>query len=364
MKMKNRYITLALCILITVFGCGKKETETEVVTTLNEETESVEKEPYFPAAYRDETEKVMINCSLEVPEGFDPYHFHLPKVTGIQYYNTEKAYAKFVEGKEIAEQHDSASSTEGVPGMTYYVMPNDDIVGIGSYLNYALSESSVYRTVVRSNERFAPKEDFSFGSGDGCTEEVIDLLREIEYPVDEFYFDWFSTSGSEYEILEQRALEDGMIENQKADGWTEENNAYEIYGWQMYEGLSVFPQIMTSLMSRAIVNYQRAPVAALYNKNGMLTLMANEPYLFEHSEDIALFKPFPEIADVLIAKYDNLLNELTYSVTRAKLAVRVFYDESQMYQAEPVWYFEVYDNHSNLEIALFNAVTAEEIYLP
>lgn len=51
-------------------------------------------------------------------------------------------------------------------------------------------------------------------------------------------------------------------------------------------------------------------------------------------------------------------------MTRAKLAVRVYFDESQVYQAEPVWYFEVYDNNSNLEIVLFNAVTGEEIYLP
>ena len=161
-------------------------------------------------------------------------------------------------------------------------------------------------------------------------------------------------------------MEDGVIgnENLKADGWTEDNNAYEIYGWQTYEGLPVFPQIMTSLMSRAIENYQKATVTALYNKNGMLTLMANETYFFEHSEDVTAFKPFPEIADALIAKYDYLLNELTYTVTRAKLAVRVYFDESQVYQAEPVWYFEVYDNNSNLEIVLFNAVTGEEIYLP
>lgn len=366
MKMRNRYITLALCVLVTVCGCGKTETETEAVTQVKEETEAAEKQPYFPSTYTDGTEKVTMDCTLEVPEGFDAYNFHLPEVAGLQYYNAEKAYAKFVEGKEVAEQHEQSAGEEGSPGLTHYVMADGSIVGIGSLFNRWLPEASVYQTVVRQSERSAPKEDFAFGSGDSCTEEVAEILREIEYPVDEVKFDWFSTSGADYEILEQRALEDGVIgnENLKADGWTEDNNAYEIYGWQTYEGLPVFPQIMTSLMSRAIENYQKATVTALYNKNGMLTLMANETYFFEHSEDVTAFKPFPEIADALIAKYDYLLNELTYTVTRAKLAVRVYFDESQVYQAEPVWYFEVYDNNSNLEIVLFNAVTGEEIYLP
>ena len=48
---------------------------------------------------------------------------------------------------------------------------------------------------------------------------------------------------------------------------------------------------------------------------------------------------------------------------RAKLAVRVYYDEKQEYAAEPIWYFEVKDGYGNETVLIMNAVTGKEIYL-
>ena len=63
----------------------------------------------------------------------------------------------------------------------------------------------------------------------------------------------------------------------KSGGWTEDNDAYEIYAWQIYENIPIFPQIMTTNMTRAVESYQRAPISAVYNKKGLLTLMAEAP---------------------------------------------------------------------------------------
>ena len=102
------------------------------------------------------------------------------------------------------------------------------------------------------SERSAPKDNFKFASGDDCTEQVKEELRSLGCPVDEYQFDWFSTSGEDYAILEKRALDDGMIDSQRAkqDGWTEANNSYEIYGWQLYEGLQVLPPAFKGFASR------------------------------------------------------------------------------------------------------------------
>lgn len=367
MKKRYGYIAALICAIISFCGCGKQNAEIEKTANLSNieifEQPSADttiiQESFFPAYYSESTDKVTVDCTLEVPEDFDVYQFHLPKVMGLQYYDTEKAYVEFVEGNEISEKHDQDI-------ITYYVMPDGSFVGIGELLNYYLMESGTYRQVVRSSERGAPQEDFSFETGENCMREVKQALEKIDYPVDEFLFSWFSTSGEDYAVMEQKALEDGRIggESLKSDGWSEANNAYEIYAWQIYEGLPVFPQIMTTLMNRAIESYQKAPVSALYNKDGLLTLLAYTPYQFEETEEVTALKPFSEIAESVMEKYDNLINDLTYSVTRAKLAVRVYFDEQQQYQAEPVWYFEVFDNDSNLEIAMFNAVSGEEIYLP
>ena len=67
--------------------------------------------------------------------------------------------------------------------------------------------------------------------------------------------------------------------------------------------------------------------------------MAQDAYILEKTEEKAVFKAFSEIADALVMKYENLLDEKTYSVTRAKLVLRTYYDDQQELAAEPVWYF-------------------------
>lgn len=120
---------------------------------------------------------------------------------------------------------------------------------------------------------------------------------------------------------------------------------------------------MTTAMSRAFEDYQKAPVSALYTEQGILALaLSRPPYIFEASDELLEFLPFSEIADVLIQKYDNLLDEAIYTVTRAKIVLRTYYDEQQQLAAEPVWYFEVTDGNT-AEVMLVHAVTGEEIFL-
>ena len=188
----------------------------------------------------------------------------------------------------------------------------------------------------------------------------------MDFPVEEFQFYWFSLSGEEHAALEQERLAEGSIraEDVKEGGWTQEDDAYEIYAWQIYQGLPVFPRIMSLNMQVAYENYQKAPVSACFSQNGMQALLAEEPYLLEPTDVKADFLSFEEIADRVIEKYERLLLEegTVYTVERAMLAVRI-YDEASQYGAEPIWYFEVTNNMTYPEVLMFNAITGEEIYL-
>ena len=55
-------------------------------------------------------------------------------------------------------------------------------------------------------------------------------------------------------------------------------------------------------------------------------------------------------------------DEVTHTVTRAKLPIRTYYDEKQDIAAEPIWYFEVTDGEA-VEIVLINAINGNEIFL-
>lgn len=56
-------------------------------------------------------------------------------------------------------------------------------------------ESSIYRQVVRMSERkSAPKDNLNLHQETIAQEQVKEELRSLGCPVDEYQFDWFSTS--------------------------------------------------------------------------------------------------------------------------------------------------------------------------
>ena len=265
--LRQAMIVLGICMCLG--GCEK---ETEAKTEPEGETVQSEDGDFFPESYSEETEKVKFECVVNVPEKFEVTNFHAPIIKGVSNIDAETAYKKYVEGKVVTEEYHDEPTIENEKGNDTYILEDGTVIGLSGVFLYNTPESSIYRQVVRMSERSAPKDNFKFASGDDCTEQVKEELRSLGCPVDEYQFDWFSTSGEDYAILEKRALDDGMIDSQRAkqDGWTEANNSYEIYGWQLYEGLQVLPPWITSAMSRAFESYQKAPISAVYTKQGML----------------------------------------------------------------------------------------------
>lgn len=371
-RIKQMMTVFGVCLCLT--GCGK-EKETEIVTgemvmetadqtaAAQEQTDTAE---FFPESYTEQTERVKFACNLEVPEAFDAFNFHIPAVKGRSYLDKEKIYANYVEGNVIREEHHDSQIYEGAGEVDIYIFEDDSMVGMDGGIIYYTPAAGVYDAVLKENEVNAPKDQFSFGSGETCVEQVREELGAVGCPVEEYEFEWFSVSGEDHAALEQQAVETGRIDSQsmKQDGWTEADNTYTIYAWQIYEGLQVLPQWMTTAMSRAFLTYQKAPVYATCGETGILGMSLIEPpYILEGSTEPAEFLAFPEIADTVVQKYENLLeDDALHTVTRARLVLRTALDETQQMIAEPVWYFEVTDG-SKQEVVLVNAVTGNEIFL-
>ena len=86
-------------------------------------------------------------------------------------------------------------------------------------------------------------------------------------------------------------------------------------------------------------------------------------YEFEKGKQQVTLKPFEDIAAVVEEKFENILNDADYEVTRAKFYERVYLDEKQKYKADPIWYFEVVENNISKSVTLINAETGKEIFL-
>ena len=158
-------------------------------------------------------------------------------------------------------------------------------------------------------------------------------------------------------------LNNGLLEEGKTSEPTSDDEAYFIYAYQENTGIPVFHELMSVAKQMADDSPDNAPVQAIYSARGLEELSINYIYDFKNEQNTVALKPFEEIASVVEAKYENLLNDSKYEITRAKLYERVHTGEDQKYAEEPIWYFEIVENN-NKTVMLVNAETGKEINLP
>lgn len=391
---KNDKFLISLCLAAALCaGCGQKDAvstengaDTESTAPTDTQTTAASGDmagtalaELFPGSWTGTSDKVTFACTIEAPEGFDPSAFRLPAVTGMQYQwiSKDTVYAKYVEGKEIAEEYNYPSETEGVPDDDIWVLADGSQVCTGGGYGFGITEAAVskFLYVTRKTEVGASTEDFAFATGEESTAQVKDALEELSFPVDEYRFSWFALSGGEHQELEQAAYEEGTVEeeNMLGDAWAGQDE-YEIWAWQTYGGLSVIPEYLTLHMTAAkgAGDYTGAPVSATVTAEGVQGLSASVPYSLKETEEQVEFVPFSTIAQKVEERYDNLLTDTTWTVTMAKLLLRIYQDKSEAYAASPIWYFQVQDDsvdpssagdYEGLDVLMYDAATGEEVYL-
>mgnify|MGYP000503133260 FL=1 len=74
--------------------------------------------------------KVRFQCELEVPENWNGEEIPQFILESVHFVDSEKAYANFVEGKEILEHYNTPAS-DLYPEENYYVLADGTNVGIG-----------------------------------------------------------------------------------------------------------------------------------------------------------------------------------------------------------------------------------------
>ena len=120
---------------------------------------------------------------------------------------------------------------------------------------------------------------------------------------------------------------------------------------------------MTIFRVMAYDNVNNAPISAVYSGRGIESLIVQPIYYLEDTGEALTLKEFEEIAGIVEVKFENILNESTYVVDRAKLFQMVRLNENQEYAAEPIWYFEVTEDGGKKSVTLIDAVTGKEIVL-
>ncbi len=365
-KMKWFYLVLCVCTICagcsgkSVGNAGKEETE---------ETASMENAEYaFPEKYEKTSDsgKVKFNCQLEIPENMKQ-EIHVASVEGLYCCDKEKAWAMFGEGKEVIEKSEIPADEGRVP-YDYYLFADGESLGLGEGISYGSSNSQYYMNigVQDSNNQAVLEEDkVSFKSGEECITEIKNTMEELGYHPEDFVFGFYPLNFQTMKTLEEEYIQENYLEeDQQKENWSQEDDAYFIYAYQQNEGIPIFHDLMSIAGIMAYDTPDNAPVQAVCSARGVEFLNINNVYAFSREEEQVSLKPFEDIAAVIEGKFENTSDDAGCEVTRAKFYERVYLDEAQNYETEPVWYFEAVENDTGKSVILINAETGKEIFLP
>lgn len=357
---------------MTAAEAGAEATEEaisgEAETSPGEETAAGE--TVFPENYQRESGsgKVRFDCSVEAPEDIGNKNLPRTSVEGLYRCDQEKAWSMFGEGQEIAEKHETQAE-EGKSASAYYTFADGGSLGIDGGVNYGVEGREHYLNMNPLNsENMSVLEggSVSFASAEECIEQVKNAMEELGYQTGEFSFQAFPVDADRMKVLEEEYISQELLAEEDRKGeWSEADDAWVLYAYQEHNGIPVFHEAMSIARQFADDSPENAAVSAICSARGFERLnISSFIYVFKDEESAVSFKPFEEIAGVVEQRYENLLDESEYEVTKAKLFERVYVDEQQKYASEPVWHFTVVQDGARETVVLVNAETGKEVFLP
>lgn len=322
----------------------------------------------FPETYEAENENVIFDCQIEIPESVERDGIYMDTVEGYQFAGSDKVLSLFEDGKEIKEQHDSPGSEE-YPSRTTFIYTDGSQISVGRSTSYATEYVSAYSQVgVYSDPVWEQhyQEQLSFASAESCIEEMIHILDEIGISSDEFQYDWFSLNREQLAELEKEQINNQLLQKEKVyQEWTDEDEIYLIYAFQHDQEIPVFHEGMGMYAAFALDSLANSPIYALYSARGLENLHVDyRIYNLRQMQEKAELLPFEEIARVVDEKYNSILTDTQYVVTRAKFFQMVRRNEDKKLIAEPIWRFEIEEKSTGrTRVTVVNAVNGKEIVL-
>lgn len=322
----------------------------------------------YAQTYEKESEsgKVQFQCELEVPENWNGKKIPQCILESVNLVDSEKAYANFVEGKDILEQHNTPAS-DLYPEENYYILADGTDIGIGFEFGISTETSTYYFQIgitdAENMEKYISVTKSSVNEEE-AVQKVSEVLEKAGYSTEDLQFQACSVSSDKLQEMEDQYIAEELLEESKRKpDWTPEDDVCIVCARQTVSGIPVYPELPVMAQALAYDTYESNPVLAIYSTRGIESLRVFGLYNFKETEETVSLKSFDEIAETVETKYENILDEFTYMVNRAKFYERVYINEKQQYVAEPIWYLELMDNNSQKYVMLVNAETGKEIYL-
>lgn len=328
----------------------------------------VQAESQFPTAYETEEGKVKFHAVVEAPEDLKP--LRRSTADNIQI-DGENAFQYFCSGKDIIESHEDSSTGEFyrklADGSSFSYIPSAYIAYMSENMPYYWGAFRYYD----NSGSYSQEQEFDFATKEACVEELVKAIEGAGYGRlslnCNFYYLDFETMRNE-EIHENVAT--GEMDSSKyKESWGKEDNAYQIYANQEFQGLPVYH----SIKEMPEDDDTGCLISGIYSSRGFENVVVIDAFNFhETGENIKLLS-FEECAKKVTEKYNRLLTESVFTVNRATLYQYIERDNKtgKKQKVIPIWYFDILEEGPETEnpeekimrnrVMLVNAETGEEI---
>ncbi len=333
------------------------------LTVMAESTEKSATEK-FPETYEKDGDQVYFSCTLNLPQDFDESSIQKVEVEQVQCSDYEKVLSYLTGDRTITSEY-VYPEEDGIPEWRYYTFDDYTTMGAGGTTFFTTPNSFHYSNAFR---RLSEIQDgiestqLSFATSEECEIQLEQLMQDIG-------LEWEGTMTSYalgYEEASQweehLSQEGGLDEEQYKLDWSSNDDAYLIYGYQQFQGLPVYHELMGIGGSMKYYNADNAVVQAIITAEGIQELYIQYLYNLQGTGEQAILKSFEKIADTVAFKLGQSLTGEQYKVTEATLMEMVRHSQNQNYEALPIWYVEA-ESELGTTVVLVNAETAEEIFV-
>lgn len=315
------------------------------------------------ALYKESYENVQYNCEIVLPVDFNEDELYRGKVNATYCSDYSKALDVLVQDKTIVEEQIYPAEGD-IPEWRYYTLEDGTVLGTGDTTFFTTINSYYYEKAFKNIvlEESTDVEQFDFMTVVECEKNLNDLLKAIDLNADIA----FKNYALNYEIAsawEEHLAHDGTYDTEGyKQNWSEEDNAYLIYGYQEFQNLPVYHELMFLGGNMKYLNADNAVLQAIYTCGGLQKLQVNYLYDFEIMEEKVKLKSFQEIVNTINLRLNGTIENTMYEVKKAVLMQMVKHNQVQGYDVLPVWYVEA-ESQEGITVILVNAETAEEIFI-
>lgn len=327
-------------------------------------TEAADDGLVFPDYYEEKSGAVTYNCEIILPQNFDVGNFYAANVEGVYCSDYALALELIAEGRAVLDE--TIYPAEGdIPEWRYYNFEDGSVLGTGDTTFFVTQNSFHYASAfTRLSEKSSDQEQMplKFSDAEECEKKIVDLMHGIGL-AGEISFGYYALGHEEACAWEEHFDQNGESDEASyKQEWTEKDDAYLFYGYQEFQGIPVYHELMFLGGSMKYMNADNAAVQAIYTAGGIEKLQVNYTYILAVSDEYVSLKPFDDIADTINNKLNNIIGNMQYEIKSATLVQLVKHSQSQTYETMPVWYVETV-SENGISVILVNASTAEEVFV-